>query len=194
MPSFEIHEYIDDLVESTLKKTKDIDYVYITNSSTKRKIRFPWEMNKEISGISFIETTLAQYYPIVPIWRYYYQTNRKIENVIIDGISGKITKAWKHIGDNTKNLFVVPHGDQTHYCLSFCDILCTYIHLNLREIKYDKIKELFTPFIDNKNIFSEYVSDKLLDFIVPQFPHSIKPSTHYLHPLYLIVNVKEKDN
>ena len=88
--------------------------------------------------------------------------------------------------EHAKNIYIVPHGDQTHYCISFCDILCTYINLNLRDIKYEDIKELLKKNLQDKKISSEYISDRWLNFIVPQYPHSIKPSTHYLHPLYLL--------
>ena len=192
-PSFNVHNYIDDLVESTFSKTKSIEFIYVTNSSTKKKIRLPWEKEKEQTGVAFIEKTLSQYYPIVPIWRYYYMTNNETDTVILDGINGKITKAWKHIGDKAKNIYIIPHGDQTHYCLSFCDILCTYINLNLRDIRFEEITEILKKLINKEKIMSEFVSDKLLEFIVPQYPHSIKPSNHYLHPLYLLINVKSQE-
>ena len=193
-PSYNVHKYIDDLVESTLKKgKKSINHVFVTNTHTKKRIQIPWQKSKAWTGVTFIDTVLSQYYPIVPIWRYYYNKKDTVENVLIDGISGKITKAWKFIGENAKNIYIVPHGDQTHYCISFCDILCTYINLNLRDIKYEDIKKLLEKNLKETKISTEYISDRWLTNIVPQYPHSIKPSTHYLHPLFLLYSNKKKE-
>lgn len=186
VPAYSIHEYINDLVETIIKKNKSINRIYVTNSHTLQTIRLPWE-DEDITGINFIETILSQYYPIIPVWRYYFKTNGDAKTVILDGINGKITKAWKHIGQSADTIYIVPQGDETHPCLSFCDIVCTYLNFNLRTITYSEIEKLLHSTAPKEKINTEFISDALLEFIVPQAPHSIKTSTHYLHPLYLMI-------
>jgi len=137
--------------------------------------------------------TLQQYYTIVPVWRYYLIRRNPANIVILDGIQGKITKAWSFIGKNAKKVYVVPHGDQTYPCLSLCDFICSYIRANVSHIDAKEIYEL----LKNKTsayVNSEFIGDSEIDYLSPKYQHSLTTEQHLPHPLFLIHKSKDIDN
>lgn len=193
-PSYIISDVIEYIVEELIQHDS-ISFISLTNTHTNQSFSFSWE-NGETSSINFIEKILHQYYPIVPVWRYYglEEIEDPVKNVILDGISGKITKAWKIIGKTADNIYIVPHGDSTHPALSFCDILSQYIKTTVVDINEKEIEKLLNNYLPEDKFYNGFISDPLLDYIKPQFPYTINPSVHYLHPLFLICSKEINKN
>ena len=70
------------------------------------------------------------------------------KHVALDGITGKITKAWQFVGKKADVVNIVPYGDLTYPCISLCDLICGYIrntvhHIDAMEILIQlKVKRL----------------------------------------------------
>lgn len=193
-PTFLVKEVTNYIVENLLQ-SDSISFVTITNTHINKSITYPWDKKKKISGIEFLQKELSQYYPIIPVWRYF---GRESQNdlaklVILDGINGKITQAWADIGKKAEKIYIVPYGDWTHPAISFCDLLSYYVKRNVNKVNQQEMQELLIKkTIDKEKIYTSFVSDHLIDRIKPKYPHSIKPYIHYLHPLFLIYSKQRK--
>jgi len=181
VPTYDLHEAHVDLVEKLLK-IEHINRIQISNTII--KVAVPtWK--GEMSGIDFVDKILNQYYSIVPIWRYYVRQENPVEHAITDGIQGKITKLWKFVGKKANTVTIVPHGDQTYPCISICDLICGYIKREVYPIKakgiYEQLKNKTSAYID-----SEFIGDRYIDHLTPEFPYSLRVEQHLPHPLILI--------
>jgi len=85
-------------------------------------------------------------------------------HLVLDGIQGKITKAWKFVGKNADTVNIVPHGDQTYPCISLCDLICGYIgktvgHIDAKGI-LNQLKDETPAYVD-----SEFIGDNEIEYL-----------------------------
>lgn len=191
IPSYDIQDAHIELTEELLK-IENIKKINVTNTILMNPVP-TWK--EEMTGLDFVNNILQQYYPIIPIWRYYLKPHNSnyAKQVILDGIQGKITKTWKFIGKKADIVNIVPHGDQTHPCISLCDLICGYIkntvhHIDAKEI-YHQLKDNTPAYID-----SEFIGDDEIDSLNTEFPHSLKVELHFPHPLFIIHKSESVDN
>lgn len=162
-----------------------------------KNVEFRWK-EKETPGIEFASNILNNYFPIVTLWRYH-RSHRHHGNIPseawVDNIQGKITKAWKYVG-NEFEVNLVPHGDTTYPSLSTADIIAGHL---ARTLPHDKpLSELedsaagqlikYTD-IDGHNtgyVEAESVNETHEDHIVPSYPYSIQGELHFPHPVIFL--------
>lgn len=99
-------------------------------------------------------------------------------------IDGKITNIWSEVGRKAKNLVIVPHGDETYPCISFCDILCGYIRRTVKTIRAKEIEKYFKNVVGIDFVKADFVGES--DDLVPRYPYSLNPENFYPHPTIFI--------
>lgn len=154
--------------------------------------------NKQ-KGLDFLKGPLFNYFPLISIWSYLnYEDNREHiypdDIVKIDGINGKITKAWKDVGKFFNKIEIIPKGDEIYPELSWVDLVSNYIARTLpysttfenedSEIIYKPIP--IFDLSDDIYITHEYINSGHDEFIVPDLHHDIKAKKFYPHPIYYI--------
>ncbi|MBN1763369.1 MAG: hypothetical protein JW878_09915 [Methanomicrobia archaeon] len=189
IPSYDLHEAHVGLTERLLK-IENVTRIYVTDTFLFDKVD---TIKGQIDGLDFLEKTLHNYYPIIPVWRYYWNYLDTTGHVALDGISGKITKAWKFIGKKAEKINIVPYGDLTYPCISLCDLICGYLgktvhHFDAKEI-FEQLKDRTPAFVK-----TEFVGDAEIEYLASDYPHSLKTERHFPHPLILIHKSKEVDN
>ena len=107
------------------------------------------------------------------------------KHVALDGITGKITKAWQFVGKKADVVNIVPYGDLTYPCISLCDLICGYIrntvhHIDAMEILI-QLKDKTPAYVD-----SEFIGDDDTEYFNIKYPHSLKIELHLPPPLFLI--------
>lgn len=147
-----------------------------------------------IRGIEFANDHLAQYFPIVTLWRYH-QNHRTYGNIPseawIDNVQGKITKAWKYVG-NEFDVNLVPHGDNTYPSLSAADIIANHLartlppDVPLGDLEDHAAGMLIEHSTEDCYVAAESVNQEYGGHIVPQFPYSIQGELHFPHPVLFI--------
>jgi hypothetical protein len=193
IPSYDIRDCIRELVTDLLN-LEQITKVQVTETFLDGKIEM-WSQGsiKEVPASQFIRNELSQTYSLVPIWKYILNSDTDIErSFIIDNVTGKINKLWKTIGKTAETLYLVPYGDQTHPCISLCDLLCDYIK---REIFPQKAKEIRDHLRDNFDVFikSDPVGNHDVDSLIPKYPYPIRSENHFPHPIIFIKSKEVKD-
>jgi hypothetical protein len=193
VPSYDIQEAHIELTEELLK-IKNIKRINVTNTILLADSVITWK--GKITGLEFVNKILQQYYPVVPIWRYYFKYRNfpnYAKHAVLDGIQGKITKAWNFVGKTADIVNVVPHGDQTHPCISLCDLICGYIkntvyHIDANEI-LNQLKDKTPAYV-----YSEFVGDNEIEYLRTEYPHSLKVERNFPHPVFIIHKSESIDN
>ncbi len=199
-PGYAIGNIIDNLAGNLLD-SKYISTIVVTNTTFSRDVILPWDATHPISAVHYIEHHLHQYYPVIPAWVYY--TSRRggsAATFLLDGIQGRITKAWFEVGKRAENVYIIPRGDETHPCLSMCDLMCTYVNRHVGIVTDSNIHKFLTRNTTDINVVSRSIWDERhYDFLVPRYTHTVKPSANYLHPMFFMNSsiksdvVKESD-
>jgi hypothetical protein len=189
IPSYNLHEAHIELTEELLQ-IENIRRINVTNTILLKEVN---TLKGPVGGLDFLQKTLQHYYPIIPVWRYYWRNADPVGHVALDGISGKITKAWKFVGKKAEKINIVPYGDLTYPCISLCDLICGYLgktvnHIDAKEI-LDQLKDKTPAFVD-----SEFIGDSDIKYLATDYPHSLKTEQHFPHPLFLIHKSKDIDN
>ena len=204
IPGFKFSRVREELI-TRLFDIDEIENVHVTFGYHPEEVilfKRAEEKSREVSGGKFLNSYLFNYFPLVGIWSYLnYKDNRDFidkENVVrIDGISGKITKAWKDVGNHFEKIEIIPKGDETYPELSWVDLVSNYIARTLPysstfENEEEGINFEPIPIYDYTNehdIYSsyEFVNSDHDDMIVPDFTHPIKGQIFYPHPIFYIV-------
>ncbi len=188
----EISVFVSELANKLLS-SKSISGVQAVHTILKNEVKYPWRSDV-IPGIEFVKNHLANYYAVVPIYEYYFNGG-KSESVVVDGVTGYMTKAWLEVAERAKKgLYVVPHGDLTHPCLSICDLAITAIKHQVYPLSADKVEGFLVDRVSKgTTVNSDFISDGLVDLIRAKYPHHIKPEKYYLHPLYLLDRGEDLD-
>lgn len=182
VPTYDLSDAKKELVEQILQ-SEQISEIFVTKTYIKRSVNY---LNKEMKGVSFARDYLFQYYPIVPLWRYYHNFHdNKFRHTVIDSIQGKITKAWKYVGKSSSIVSVIPHGDETHPCLSTADLICGYVSSAIfpsyKQNIYENLKDITPAYVR-----TESIDDAFEDHLIPEYKYSLKPETLYPHPIVLV--------
>lgn len=185
VPDHNLSAFITELVEILLSSDKILT-VQATHTILQNPVRYPWQ-TREIPGIKFVENHLSNYYAVIPVFEYYHNGGTS-EAVVLDGVTGFMTKAWSEVARKaSKGLYIVPHGDETHPCISTCDLTIMAIKHKVYPLTAESIEDFLSARVSEKTrVYSDFVSDGMIDWIRAKYSHSIKPQKYYLHPLYLI--------
>ena len=190
IPSYNLKQAHSELTEELLQ-IENIRTINVTNTTLSKDV-FAWD-GSSTTGLIFLKNTLQQYYPIIPVWRYYLKNPNPAKHVALDGITGKITKAWQFVGKKADVINIVPYGDLTYPCISLCDIICGYIrntvhHIDEKEI-YRQLKDVTHAYVT-----TEFIGDDDIEYFNIKYPHSLKTELHLPHPLFLIRKSKDIDS
>ncbi|MFQ5910666.1 MAG: hypothetical protein ACE5IJ_08125 [Thermoplasmata archaeon] len=190
LPDHNVSAFVVELTDAMLS-SKSISRIQAVHTILQNPVRYPWKRS-EIPGIKFVEHHLQSYYPVIAVYEYYYHAGTA-EAVVLDGVTGHMTQAWFDVARKAKNgLFVVPHGDETHPCISTCDLVVMAIKGQVYPLKFDSLNEFLSARVrDGVEVHSDFVTDNLIELIRAKFNHAIKPEKYYLHPLYLIDRGKD---
>ena len=182
IPTYNLREAKKELVKHILK-SEHISTIFVTETYLKKSVSL---FNDEVKGVTFARDHLSQYYPIVPLWRYYnsYPT-RKQSHTVVDNIQGKITKAWKYVGMSSIKLSVIPHGDQTHPCISSADLICGYITSEIFPLYKANIFEALKD-ITSAYVKTESIGDSFADHLVPDYRYGLNVETLFPHPIIFV--------
>lgn len=153
------------------------------------------EQEEEMSGIQFANNHLMHYYPIITLWRYHRKHpdwDKVPREAWVDNVQGKITKAWKYVG-NEFDLNLVPHGDITYPSLSTADIIANHLARTLpRNKKFSDLEDVAAGILidyadgGHPRIEAESVNEEYNDHIVPKHRYSIQGELHFPHPVTFI--------
>ncbi|NHX41325.1 MULTISPECIES: hypothetical protein [Haloarcula] len=196
VPSFKITEAVNDIIAG-LANNPAIRNMHISIGWYDDDVTVG-ENGKEISGIRYTDDYLSQFFPIITLWDFHRNTadwDDFPEEAWLDNVQGKITKAWKYVG-NEFDLNIVPHGDSTYPSLSTADIISNNLARTLP--KHKDYQEL--PSAAHGTITGEYLDDsgprvnaesvnethEDADHIVPTHRYSIQSELHFPHPVMFI--------
>ncbi|MCD2200634.1 hypothetical protein LPA44_12095 [Halobacterium sp. KA-4] len=196
VPTFEITKAVDDIIER-LANNPAIKNIHITVGWFKDDVVIG-EGGKEISGIRYTDDYLSQFFPIITLWDFHRNTadwDDVPDEAWLDNVQGKITKAWKYVG-NQFDLKIVPHGDSTYPSLSTADLISNNLARTLPKNKdYDELPSaahgtVTGEYIDSSGprVNAESVSEnhENSDHIVPTHRYSIQSELHFPHPAMFI--------
>jgi len=195
LPSYEYTDAMSDLSES-LVKNPAISRIHMCLGWYSDDVSLPFKSDTPISGIKFASNHLSQYFPIVTLWRYHYTTEYQLPDIAyIDNVQGKITKAWKYVG-NEFEINLIPNADITYPSVSTADILSYNIsNLLPNDEPFFELEGIAGSWlISNKNDSTDpYVGDEAInsnfsDHIVPEYGYNIKPEIHQPHPMVYVVD------
>lgn len=158
---------------------------------------------KASSGINFVNDHLHQYFPVVTLWRYHRKHPEWADvpaEAWIDNVQGRITKAWKYVG-NEFDIQLVPHGDVTYPSLSTADIVANHLGRTLprskpfRELD-DAAAGLLIDYVDGRQprVSADQVTDEHDDHIVPNHRYPIHGDIHLPHPIIFIYDEMFSEN
>jgi hypothetical protein len=195
-PSYDLSDVVKELVTSLLSHNS-VKEIHVCTTYLNEPVR-TWKGS--MLPTPFADKILSQYYPIVPIWRFYYDETRNIkykpDNIILDDFQGKITKAWKFLGKEYE-ISTIPHGDCCYPALSTCDLLCSLIKISFPSLYIGDIKQsLIDLDVGDAYITAEFIGNKHEDFegIVPTLPYRLRTEQHYPHPIVFIHGNTENKN
>lgn len=181
IPTYNLSEAKKELVEQLLQ-SEQISEIIITETYINRSVNY---LGKEMKGVKFARDCLFQYYPIVPLWRYYNKFHHnKFRHTVVDGISGMSTKAWKYVGNSSNKVSIIPHGDETHPCLSTADLICGYVSSKVcppYKQEVDDVLKDVTACVE-----TEFINESFEDHLVPKYHHNINPGPLFPHPIILV--------
>lgn len=109
----------------------------------------------------------------------------KFRHTVVDGITGKITKAWKYVGKSSSMVSVIPHGDETHPCLSTADLICGYVSSSVYPPHKQEIYEALRD-VTPAYVATEFINESHEEHLVPEYTYSLNPETVFPHPIILI--------
>ena len=182
VPTYNLSDARTELVEQILQ-SEQISEIFVTQTYIKRSINY---LDKEMKGVEFARDHLFQYYPIVPLWQYYYKFHdNKFRHTVIDSIQGKITKAWKYVGKSSSMVSVIPHGDETHPCLSTADLICGYLSGKVYPPHKQEIYKVLRD-VTPAYVKTEFINETSEDHLVPEYTYSLNPETFFPHPIILV--------
>lgn len=203
VPSFEITKAYDDILKR-LTNNPAIENIHISIGWYDDDVTLG-KNGDEISGIRYTDDYLSQFFPIVALWDYHRNTadwDDVPKEAWLDNVQGKITKAWKYVG-NQFDLNIVPHGDSTYPSLSTADIIANNLARTLPKDKdYEELDSaahgtLTGEYIDDTGprVNAESVSESHddSDHIVPTHRYSIQSELHFPHPVMFIYDDVFKD-
>ncbi len=190
VPDHLLREYVDELT-SRILGSENISHIQVTHTILQQDVLYPWRPSP-ILGVRFVEAHLANYYPIIPLYEYYYNGG-SAESAVLDGITGFITRAWLELARSaTEGVYIVPHGDETHPCLSLCDLAILGIKQNVYPLREESALAYLSSVVhDSTTVHSNFITDGLIDLMRARYPYDIKPHKYYLHPLFIIDRGKE---
>ena len=140
-----------------------------------------------MEGIVDVQDTTNYWLGHYPIF------NNPAVHVALDGITGKITKAWEYVGKRADKVHIVPHGDQTYPCIALCDLICGYIGRTVHRITdseiLNQIKDKTPAYVR-----SEFIGDDYIEYLRSGYPYKIKIEQHYPHPLFIVHTPKGIDS
>ncbi len=194
IPSYDIRDAHDRIINELLASDA-IRNVYVTVTFVDEDVSY---LAKEMSGIQFTASVLSQYYPIIPLWRFHYRNRDYIRSreASLDGVQGKITKAWSYVGHEF-DLRIIPHGDQTYPEISTCDLISNFLSKVLprnepfREyagISIASLKDRTSAFVDAEIVDKAFKVD-----FVPAFPYELRQEQHFLHPVFFLYDELYED-
>ncbi|MFP3908541.1 MAG: hypothetical protein ACOC5L_03545 [Halobacteriota archaeon] len=193
VPSFDIRDCIKELVTELLN-LEYISKIQVTETFIDGEIEMWYQGSlQKVPASQFIRNELSQTYSLVPIWKYILNCDADIKtSFAIDNVTGRINKLWKTIGKTAEVLNLVPYGDQTHPCISLCDLLCDYIK---REIFPQKAAEIREHLRDNFDVHikSDPVGNHDVDSMTPRYPYPIRSENHFPHPIVFIKSKEIRD-
>lgn len=193
VPSFSVRDADDTLVKG-LVQNPAINRIHVCIGWYDEGVTIA-EDSKTTSGIVFANNHLIQYFPVVTLWRYHRvhpDWDDAPKEAWIDNVQGKITKAWKYVG-NEFDVNIVPHGDVTYPSLSTADIIANHLARTLpREKPFSELEDAAAGILINyvngprPRINAESVNEEYSDHIVPKHRYSIQSELHFPHPVLFI--------
>lgn len=149
-------------------------------------------------GGEFVNRFVKPYFPVVTLWQYHRSQLEydPVETAMVDDFSGKITKAWKYVG-NEFDLTVVPKGDLTYPELSAADIVASALESVLPDdepyTEYDRYVDGWLldrlPNTDDQYVQTDFVSHEsdewTIDHIKPH-KYDVRPHLSYPHPVIFL--------
>lgn len=134
------------------------------------------ERNRLISMSEFFKIT-TNYYPIVCVWKLSQVLNISLEEVLLDGCQGPVSKAWRELINNCNNISILYHGDEYSPFISSCDLLVRWIDETLKKsnqpLRQDSIEAILhdwdnvTKDIDTEHLYCHSIWNPDLSAIVP---------------------------
>lgn len=192
LASFDISEGIEELAKGVLQNPH-IERINVSIGWYADDVELGY--SDEIkSGISFVSGQLKSYFEIVTLWRYHRSHRYDIpERALVDEAQGKITKAWKYVG-NEFEIDMVPHGDLTYPAISTADIVGYYLGRIMPSgrpfVEYEEPAQTWLLKNRNQNeepyVTVDLVNERYTDHIVPDLPYTISGEVHYPHPVVFV--------
>lgn len=196
VPSFHITDAVDDII-SRLANNPAIRNIHITIGWYDESVTIG-KGGDEITGIRYTDDFLSQFFPVVTLWDYHRNTadwDTAPTEAWLDNIQGKITKAWKYVG-NQFELSIVPHGDSTYPSLSTADVIANNLARTLpKDKEYSELASaahgtLTGEYIDRSgprvNAESVCENHEHADHIIPTHRYSIQSELHFPHPVMFL--------
>lgn len=150
------------------------------------------------NGGQFVNNFVKSYFPIVTLWQYHrsQQKYNPAEKAMLDSFSGKITKAWKYVG-NEFDMTIVPKGDLTYPALSAADIIASGLSGMLPDdepyTEYSRMVDAWLlerlPNTDEQYVETDTINHNSDDWVVDHIkPHKYdtRPHLSYPHPTIFI--------
>ena len=149
-----------------------------------------------MSGGKFVNQFVKPYFPVVTLWQYHrsQRSYGPAAEAVVDSFSGKITKAWKYVG-NKFDIDIVPKGDQTYPELSTADLVSAALSNVLPdEADPQKCKRVANGWILERlpdtdeqyaetRVLTEHSNDWEIDHLKPH-KYDVRPHLHYPHPVF----------
>lgn len=189
--SYELREAQDELFERLLDNPA-INEVHATIGWYLDEVTIGGD---ELSGKSFTERHLQQYFPIVTAWDYHYHSldwDTAPDELWIDNVQDRITRAWDYLGNSLGSINIVPHGDRTYPSIATADVVANHIgrilprDKDFRELR-DATYGLLSGTMDgSEKVSTGEVNEDHTPNIVPQYEHSIRAQIHWPHPVYFV--------
>lgn len=195
IPSYKIREASEDLAKRVLQNPAIRRVHAVIGWFDKADVEVG-EKSETMSGIRFMKSHLQQYFPIITLWDYH-RTHESFGEVPdegwVDSVQGRITKAWSYVG-NEFDMKIVPHGDITYPSLSTADYLAGHLARTLPKAKnLDELEDsaagwLIEYSLDDDDVYvhANSVNQEDEEYIVPDYPYTIKGEQHYPHPVLFI--------
>lgn len=194
LPSYEIADARNEL-QRRLLDTECINRIHVTICWHEDSVRTPLGQQQ---GGEFVNRFVKAYFPVVALWQYHRSERRynPVTTAKVDSFGGKITKAWKYVG-NEFDLEIVPKGDLTYPEISTADLISSALEGILPDdepyTEYKRISEgwLLNRLPDTENQFvetkllSHRSSDSEIDHVKP-YKYDIKPHLQYPHPVIFL--------
>lgn len=188
--SYELRDAQDDLFEGLLNNPA-INEVHAT---------IGWFLDEviiggdELSGKSFTERHLCQYFPVVAAWDHYNHVDWDTapDEIWVDNVQDRITKAWKILCDHLDTVNVVPHGDRTYPSIATADVLANHIgRLLPRDKDFKELHKSAYPMLieavgESESVSTDYVNEEDSDYLVPKYDYSIRSQLYWPHPVYFV--------